>query len=122
LIGEPGNDELLTNGGKGWLYSLGCGGASAVAEVAGAAQTLGVFGTPNPFSTETAIRFALPRASRVRLSVHDASGRLVATLADGALSAGAHSVRWDEPAPAGVYFAVLRSGDAAASCKLVRVR
>jgi flagellar hook assembly protein FlgD len=49
----------------------------------------------------------------VRLSLFDASGRRVRTLAEGSWSAGEHSVRWDlsnddgRPLSAGLYFALL---------------
>jgi len=65
---------------------------------------------PNPFNPETAIRFDVPRASRVRIQVYDARGRLVKTLVDGALSAGRHKVSWrgraetGEAAASGIYF------------------
>jgi hypothetical protein len=46
---------------------------------------------PNPFNPGTEIAFALPAASRVRLTVYDVAGRAVATLVDGKiLDAGAH--------------------------------
>jgi hypothetical protein len=61
---------------------------------------------PNPFNPSTVIRFFLPRDGDVELAVFDASGRLVARLADGRMSRGIHSIAW---APAGrtasgVYF------------------
>ena len=52
--------------------------------------------SPNPFNPHTTIRFALPQeAQPVRLAIYDASGRVVATLVDGALAAGDHAVEWD---------------------------
>lgn len=65
---------------------------------------------PNPFNASTSIPFTLPIAARVRLSVHDVTGRAVATLFDGYLPPGAHTVRWDGrisgggPAGSGLYF------------------
>ena len=56
------------------------------------------------------ISFGLTRAQPVRLHVHDASGRIVARLVDGALPAGQHQVLWNGysdvglRAAAGVYF------------------
>jgi hypothetical protein len=50
--------------------------------------------TPNPFNPVTAIKFALPRAARVRLDVFDATGARVRTLADGTRAAGLHNETW----------------------------
>ena len=51
--------------------------------------------SPNPFNPSTRIDFWLESAGSARVAVHDASGRLVATLARGERAAGAHSVVWD---------------------------
>ena len=51
--------------------------------------------TPNPFSTTTSIGFALSASAEVRVSIHDAQGRLVRSLVHGPMAAGAHEVRWD---------------------------
>jgi hypothetical protein len=64
----------------------------------------------NPASERTGFRFALPRAARVRITIHDVSGRRIATVADGNFAAGAHTAVWGSvqggtaPGP-GVYFA-----------------
>lgn len=50
---------------------------------------------PNPFNSETILRFSLPRAQQVVLAIYDVNGRLIRRLADGAFEAGIHSVRWD---------------------------
>ena len=49
---------------------------------------------PNPFRTDTAIRFALPREGRVELEIFDVSGRLVRTLVSGRTPAGWHQMTW----------------------------
>jgi VCBS repeat protein/flagellar hook capping protein FlgD len=67
-------------------------------------------GWPNP--TRAAVRFDLdlPTNAQVSVGVYDLTGRRVATLAEGALSAGRHALAWDGrsvaggPAPAGLYF------------------
>ena len=50
---------------------------------------------PNPFNPTTTIRFELSAASYVSLRVFDLNGRLVETLVDKSLTAGAHSVSFD---------------------------
>lgn len=72
---------------------------------------------PNPFNAQTVIRYALPAASRVRLSVHDLAGQTVATLAAGEQAPGGHVVRWDgtddhgRELASGVYVYRLRVGE-----------
>jgi photosystem II stability/assembly factor-like uncharacterized protein len=68
---------------------------------------------PNPFSRETAIRFALPAPAAVALEVFDLGGRRVAVLAEGTLPAGVHSVSFRPGSGAlssGVYFVRLTAG------------
>lgn len=66
---------------------------------------------PNPFNPATEIRFALPTASNVRLSVFNVIGQEIAILADGMHNAGVHSVSFDaSQLPAGVYFYRLEAG------------
>jgi len=50
---------------------------------------------PNPFNPNTTIRFTLPEAGKVRLSVCDVRGRALRTLLDGELERGGHRIVWD---------------------------
>jgi len=50
---------------------------------------------PNPAAGAATVRFEVPAAGPVRLTLLDAVGRVVAVLADGARAAGAHTVRVD---------------------------
>jgi hypothetical protein len=71
---------------------------------------------PNPSSGPTALMFDLPIGDRVNLAIYDVAGRLVATVADGHLAAGRHSVQWpgrdlnDARVPKGVYLLRLSTG------------
>ncbi len=49
---------------------------------------------PNPFNPQTDIKFSLPRDASVQLKLYDVSGRLVRSLVNETMTAGAHSVRW----------------------------
>ncbi len=70
---------------------------------------------PMPAHGAATLRFALPRAGRVTLAIHDLAGRRVRTLIDGSFvpTGGGRAVTWDgrdnagQRAPAGVYFALL---------------
>ncbi len=72
--------------------------------------------SPNPARTPLRLGFTLPRAAaRTRLDVLSVDGRLVRTLADGALPAGVHDRTWDlrdtrgGAVPAGLYFVRLEA-------------
>lgn len=67
------------------------------------------------------VGFRLDRAADVSLEVYDVSGRAVATLARGSLSAGAHERTWSgEGARPGVYFVRLR-GAGFSTTRVVRL-
>ncbi len=70
--------------------------------------------SPNPFSRSTRISYYLSTTSEVLLTVHDAAGRVVATLANGVKGPGIHKAELHargstdaRTLPAGVYFARL---------------
>ena len=75
---------------------------------------------PNPFNPSTTIRYTLPSASQVRLTVTNPLGETVATLVDGAQGAGTHSVTFDaRDLPSGLYVYELRSGQTRLSRKMM---
>ena len=51
--------------------------------------------SPNPFSDRALVNYALGRAGNVKLSVYDASGKLVRELVRGAQDPSSYSVAWD---------------------------
>jgi M6 family metalloprotease-like protein len=60
---------------------------------------------PNPFNPSTTIRYRLPVASDVRLTVYDILGREVTRLLEGRQSAGSQSAVWDgSGSSSGLYF------------------
>ena len=66
---------------------------------------------PNPFNPQTTIRFAIPRRSRVTLTLFTPLGQQIASLLDGEEEAGYHQVRRDGTSLAtGVYFYRLQAG------------
>jgi len=67
---------------------------------------------PNPFNARTRINFALPQQSDVTIEVYNILGQKTATLAEGLLPAGNHTVIWDASNVAsGVYYYRLTAGD-----------
>jgi hypothetical protein len=101
------------------VTSVGTGGAAGTIELAI---------VPNPAGRGGAeATFRLPAGAIGRLAVFDPSGRRVATI-DGAISAGAGTLRWDardaegSPVAPGVYFLRLDAGNASVTRRLVVVR
>jgi hypothetical protein len=78
---------------------------------------------PNPFNPATTFSFALSANTDARLEVFDVLGRRVATLHDGPLPAGEHSVVWDAGGCAsGLYVARLTTGMESATTRAVLLR
>jgi hypothetical protein len=78
---------------------------------------------PNPARRSTAIRFTLPSATEVTLTVYNVLGQRVATLVDGSRTAGQHRVQLDvSDLSSGVYFYRLNAGDFNKSRKMTVVK
>jgi len=78
---------------------------------------------PNPFRSQTTIRYAVPRTGPVHLSVYDVLGRQVTVLVDGKQPAGRTSVTFAaESLPSGIYFMRLRASAKTITRKLTIVR
>jgi hypothetical protein len=54
-----------------------------------------VHAAPNPFRTDVAFRFALPRAGVFDVAVYDVTGRLIRRLGSGPRELGEHRLSWD---------------------------
>jgi len=107
----------------------GVGSADVADEpVARAPVTRLLPGRPNPFRGSAQISFHLAQPGEVKLSVYDASGRLVRTLAHGRYSAAPQTVTWDSrdetghAVANGIYFAKLRAGASEQQQRLVLLR
>ncbi len=100
--------------------------ASAADPAAPVTPALTVF--PNPFRAAATIRFRLPVADRVRLSVYDVAGREIRLLGEVHLGAGDHDVSWDGrtseglDAAAGRYFIRARGSSSSSVVPVSRLR
>ena len=78
---------------------------------------------PNSFNPVTEIRYQLPEASVVVLTVYDTLGQEVQVLAADFVEAGYWSVVWDtKEAASGVYFIQMAAGDFVAVRRMALVR
>lgn len=78
---------------------------------------------PNPFNPATTIKFDLPVQSITKLSVYDVTGRTVALLVNGPMSAGSHTISFNGAGiSSGVYFFKLEAGDFTDIRKMVLVK
>ena len=83
---------------------------------------------PNPFNPSTEIHYVLPSASRVQISIYDASGRVVSELANEEQVKGDHSVHWNgrdargSMVSSGVYFVRLEANGETRTQKMVLLK
>jgi hypothetical protein len=86
---------------------------------------------PNPSAGAVRFRLAVPGGgadARVRVVLYGVDGRLVRTLASGALTPGEHDLRWDgrdesgRPAPAGLYLVRAQWNGQTIARKFARIR
>ncbi|HIL08328.1 MAG TPA: T9SS type A sorting domain-containing protein, partial [Candidatus Latescibacteria bacterium] len=83
---------------------------------------------PNPFNSDTSIRFTLPIGSEIELSLYNLAGQQVSRLLHGWREPGRYTARWDgrtdtgHNLATGVYIYRLRAGDLVQSRKLLLLR
>ena len=78
---------------------------------------------PNPFNPTTKIRFDLPVASLVRLTVYNVLGQEVARLVERQMPPGQHEVEWDATGyRSGLYFYALKADSYRAQRKMILLR
>jgi hypothetical protein len=83
---------------------------------------------PNPFNPKTVIPVSLDRGAELSLRIVDAQGRVLRSLHEGRLQAGAHEFQWDGKDEAGrilssgVYLAQLRTASRVESRRLLLLK
>lgn len=83
---------------------------------------------PNPARDGANIRYALPKASKVCMSIYNIAGQLIRTLVNSSQKAGYYNVQWDGRDEAnkrvsnGVYLYRMQAGEFAKTRKLVILR
>ncbi len=87
-INDP-NNELVKIPGEFWLFN----------------------NFPNPFNSETKIRYNLPKNTKVKMNVYNIAGRRVKTLINDNKNAGSYEIIFDgSELPSGVYLYTLEAG------------
>lgn len=83
---------------------------------------------PNPFNPSTALRYAIPKNSKVSLKVYNELGQLVRTLVEQNQSAGHHEIVWDGTSDlganvsSGIYIVRLENSGASTSRKIMLLK
>lgn len=83
---------------------------------------------PNPFSSETAVRYSLPISTEAKLVIYDASGRVVKVLVDSEVEAGYYKAIWDgrdeggKEVTSGIYFYRIQAGNYTSTKKMILIR
>jgi|GEM_PF-2187237 len=123
-IAVQGDIAYVSEGRNLAVYD--CQNATAVSGGASGTQPSGVSldtNYPNPFNSSTTIRYGVPVAGEVRLSLFDTAGRLVEQIVTGTVPAGYHSVTWNGiNHPAGLYILRLEAGGVIKTAKMVLVK
>jgi hypothetical protein len=133
-VADPARDRMLVYGGccdpfRGdvWALSFTPGPPDEPPPPPPPPEALALAARPNPFSGETVVRYALPVAGRVDLTVFDVAGRLVRRLAGEWQTADVHSIVWGgrdrdgRAAPAGVYFLRLSAAGTSRTLRVVHL-
>ena len=79
--------------------------------------------TPNPFNPVTTISYTIPAREHVTIDIFNIAGQHVATLVDGIVSAGNHTVTWNaESFSAGVYFYTVTANEFSRTLKMTLMK
>ncbi len=97
---------LIVSSSEAGLFVLGATSFKVDTEAAEIPATFALSAAyPNPFNPATTLEVAMPVAEDVTVAVYDLLGRQVATLHDGPLSAGTHTLRFEAAGlHSGTYF------------------
>jgi hypothetical protein len=83
---------------------------------------------PNPFNPVTTLRYDLPEAAMVNITIYDMMGRIVKNLVSSQQNAGYKSIQWDatnntgQPVSAGLYLYTIQAGQYQQTKKMVLLK
>jgi hypothetical protein len=125
VVVVPGANDSLHVGSQFLLDDLAFSGTATSVEAEGPVPSSYALAQnfPNPFNPSTLIRYELPSAGHVTLSVFTVLGQKVATLVEGERPAGAHELRFDASnLPSGMYLYRIQSGSFIQTRKMTLAR
>ncbi|MBN2202445.1 T9SS type A sorting domain-containing protein, partial [bacterium] len=119
--------ELYTSGSLGMVFLvllLASGGSDVAERSVPAPETCRLEQNyPNPFNPQTTIPYTVAEAAHVRLQVFDAQGRLVRTVLDERMPAGAHQAAFTaDGLPSGMYFCRIEIGNRVERMRMVLLK
>jgi hypothetical protein len=110
---------LWSTGGDNYIYRIDIGLGIEEEEEA-LTTNFSLKNWPNPFSQQTTIEFSLSSACEVGIEIFDNGGRFIERIEKGTRDAGNHSIQWKrKDLHAGIYFVILKTGQAHSSVKLL---
>jgi hypothetical protein len=121
VVGEDASKMNVTITSKGVVE--GAGVSSALPKAFSLSQNV-----PNPFNPTTAIAYAVPQPTHVKLEVMNVLGQTVRTLVDQYKAAGNYTVVWDsrdnngQSVASGIYLYCLTAGEYAETRKMVLMK
>jgi hypothetical protein len=78
---------------------------------------------PNPFNPSTNIKFSIPQATHVKLTIYDAVGKVVQILIDDEMAPGIHTVQWaPRNVASGIYIYRIEAGNYVKANKMLLMK
>jgi hypothetical protein len=119
-VEQTGTDSLffaLRVASVGWATLLGTDKPSTFVP-----SSFSLSCSPNPFNSTLDIRYDLPRAQQMELSIYNLLGQKVATLFDGRKTAGAYREMWTPHCGTGIYFVTMKTKETVHTTKVVYLK
>ncbi|MCK4304756.1 MAG: hypothetical protein KAY24_11015 [Candidatus Eisenbacteria sp.] len=129
---KPEEQELwcfVDGGVLGGLVVLEAPSTQAVGDNASGTDSaqIKLQGLPNPFVSQTVLRYSVPFDAQATLGIYDSAGKLVRTLLSGSTTRGCHGIVWTgaddrgNSVSTGIYFCRLDIGGLTTASKVIRL-